>query len=316
MTSTLLVTVDGTQIVDTQDEHAGDGDTTLDLTYSSVNYKDALALNGNKGVVRIWPMVPGIDAVGTVVESPTLEAGTLVTVNGSGIGETRHGAYTPRMRIDASLITKVPSRFDDFSAAAIGTAGYTAALSVLGLGDFDGDVVVTGATGGVGSIAVQLLSSLGKNVIAVTGRVDEHGDYLRSLGAAEVMDRAELSEPGKPLQKGRFAAAVDTVGGVPLANVLAQVQMGGVVTACGNAAGADLPTTVLPFILRGVALKGINSVTATPELRDEAWQLLANHLDLDSLASMTTTVDLAGTIEVGKSLLAGTHHGRTVVKVS
>lgn len=315
MTSTLIVSESGPEIVDVQDEHAGSGDTTIDLTYSSVNYKDALALDGNKGVVRSFPLVPGIDAVGTVAESPTLEAGTLVTVNGNGIGESRHGAYTPRMKIDAELITAVPSRFDDYTAAAIGTAGYTAALSVLALDGLQGDIVVTGATGGVGSIAVQLLSSMGNNVIAVTGRVDEHSEYLRSLGASEIMDRAELSEPGKPLQKGRFDGGVDTIGSVPLANVIAQTKTGGIVTACGNAAGADLPSSVLPFILRGVALKGINSVTATPEIRNQAWQLLADHLDVERLHELTKEVDFEGAIAVGKEMLAGTHHGRTVVKV-
>lgn len=315
MSSTLLVTDNGPTLVETTEEFAGTGDTLLNITHSSVNYKDAMALDRNPGVVRELPLVPGIDAVGSVVESPTLAPGTLVTVNGHGIGERRHGAYTPNMRIDATYVTEVPSLFDAPTAAAIGTAGYTAALSVLGLGSTRGDILVTGATGGVGSVAVQLLAAAGNNVTAMTGRVDEYGDYLRELGAAEVIDRAELSEEGKPLQKARFDGVVDTLGSTPLANALAQVRWGGVVTACGLAAGSDLPATVLPFILRGVSLVGVNSVDAPAELRDEAWQLLADHLDVDKLRSYTHTVDLEGAIEVGKALLAGNHHGRTVVTV-
>ncbi|WIM67632.1 acryloyl-CoA reductase [Corynebacterium breve] len=315
MTSTLLVTENGPTITPTTDEFAGEGNTLIDLSHSSVNFKDGMALAGDRGVVRSLPLVPGIDAVGLVVESPTLLPGTLVTVNGHGIGERRHGGYTPQMRIDDSMITPVPERFDAWTAAAIGTAGFTAALSVLGLGAVEGDVLVTGPTGGVGSIAVQLLAAKGYRVVAATGRVDEHGDYLRELGAADVIDRAELAEPGRPLQKARFGGVVDTVGSVPLANALAQVSWGGTVTACGMAAGADLPASVLPFILRGVNLVGINSVDAPYELRSDAWALLSDSLDLDALRSLTTTVDLEGAIKVGESLLAGTHKGRTVVEL-
>lgn len=319
MAKTLLVTDNGPEIVDTREEFAGEGDTLIEVTYSSVNYKDAMALDGNKGILRETNMVPGIDAVGTIVESPTLEPGTLVTVNGFGIGERRHGGYTPRMRIDADKITRVPSRFDAPTAAALGTAGYTAGLSVAGFErvsrQVDGPVLVTGATGGVGSIAVQLLASRGYEVHAVTGRVDEYRDYLTELGAAEVVDRAEFSEPGKPLQKARYAGAIDTVGSTVLANVLSQLSWGAVATACGMAAGNDLPASVMPFILRGVQLVGINSVDAPNGLRDEAWGLLAQAVDVDKLRSYTTTVDLNGAVEVGAKLLDGAHHGRTVVEL-
>lgn len=319
MAKTLLVTDNGPEIVDTREEFAGEGDTLIEVTHSSVNYKDAMALDGNKGILRETNMVPGIDAVGTIVESPTLEPGTLVTVNGFGIGERRHGGYTPRMRIDADKITRVPSRFDAPTAAALGTAGYTAGLSVAGFErvsrSVDGPVLVTGATGGVGSIAVQLLASRGYEVHAVTGRVDEYRDYLTELGAAEVVDRAEFSEPGKPLQKARYAGAIDTVGSTVLANVLSQLSWGAVATACGMAAGNDLPASVMPFILRGVQLVGINSVDAPNGLRDEAWGLLAQALDVDKLRSYTTTVDLNGAVEVGAKLLDGAHHGRTVVEL-
>lgn len=319
MAKTLLVTDNGPEIVDTREEFAGEGDTLIEVTHSSVNYKDAMALDGNKGILRETNMVPGIDAVGTIVESPTLEPGTLVTVNGFGIGERRHGGYTPRMRIDADKITRVPSRFDAPTAAALGTAGYTAGLSVAGFErvsrSVDGPVLVTGATGGVGSIAVQLLASRGYEVHAVTGRVDEYRDYLTELGAAEVVDRAEFSEPGKPLQKARYAGAIDTVGSTVLANVLSQLSWGAVATACGMAAGNDLPASVMPFILRGVQLVGINSVDAPNGLRDEAWGLLAQAVDVDKLRSYTTTVDLNGAVEVGAKLLDGAHHGRTVVEL-
>lgn len=312
--STLLVTDNGPEIVDTTPEHAGEGDTLITVSHSSVNYKDGMALAGDKAIVRELPIVPGIDAVGT------LDDGSLVTVNGWGIGEKRNGGYTEQLRIDADKISRVPERFDAWTAAAIGTAGYTAALSVVAYERFSAHnnpsapVLVTGATGGVGSIAIQLLASRGHEVVAATGRVDEYGDYLRGLGAADIIDRSELSEQGKPLQKARFAGAIDSVGSTPLANVLAQTKWGGVVTACGLAAGADLETTVMPFILRGVNLVGINSVDAPSEHREEAWNLLAESLDTDKLATYTETVDLEGAIQAGADLLEGNaRHGRTVV---
>ncbi|WP_257183623.1 acrylyl-CoA reductase family protein [Corynebacterium cystitidis] len=317
MTRTLLVTNNGPQLVDTVAEHAGEGDTLINITHSSVNYKDGMALAGSKGVVRALPLVPGIDAVGRVVTSPKFESGTLVTVNGHGIGERRNGGYTPQMKIDAEYVTCVPERFDEWTAAAIGTAGYTAALCVLALHDVGtaGPVLVTGATGGVGSIAVQLLAAQGIEVVAASGRIDDHKDWLKELGASDVIDRADFEEAGKPLQKARFAGAVDTLGSTPLANVLSQITWGGTVAACGLAAGADLPASVLPFILRGVNLAGVNSVDAPAELRDQAWDLLAAHLDVDKLTSSTATVDIAGAIEMGANLLAGTGRGRVVVQV-
>ncbi|GAB3084819.1 MDR family oxidoreductase [Corynebacterium aquatimens] len=279
-----------------------------------------MALEGSVGIIRTYPTVAGIDAVGEVLESDSLTPGTLVTVNGWGIGERRHGGYTQSMRIDASRLTPVPSPFDAWTAAAIGTAGYTAALAVAAYektrpdqGDLP--VLVTGATGGVGSVTVQLLASRGHTVAALTGRPDEYGDYLRDLGATEIIDRAEFEHPGKPLQKIRFAGALDAIGGAPLANVLASVRWGGTVTACGRAAGNEIPTTVMPFILRNVHLVGVNSVDAPREYREEAWQLLAESLDVDKLSAYTQTIDLEGVEAVGRGLLAGTGHGRTVVEV-
>lgn len=316
----LVVTESGAELIPTQPEFAGEGDTLIEISHSSVNYKDGMALEGSAGIIRNFPTVAGIDAVGTVVESDSIEPGTTVTVNGWGIGERRHGGYTQQMRIDADKITRLPETFDAWTAAAIGTAGYTAALAVAGYERFspdkDGLVLVTGATGGVGSVTIQLLAARGYEVAALTGRVEEHGDYLRGLGATEIIDREEFEEPGKPLQKVRFAGALDAVGSVPLANVLAQVRWGGAVTACGRAAGGDLPTSVMPFILRGVNLVGINSVDAPNEHRDEAWKILAESLDVQKLKEYTETVGLDGVQEVGAGLLAGTRHGRTVVEVS
>ncbi|WP_291314413.1 acryloyl-CoA reductase [Corynebacterium sp. UBA2622] len=320
--TTLIVTDSGPDLVEAAPEHAGEGDTLIQVSHSSVNYKDAMALDGNRGVLRELPTVPGIDAVGTVVSSPSLAEGTLVTVNGWGIGERRHGGFTPQMRIDASKITPVPPLFDAPTAAAIGTAGYTAALSVAGLEralypseSGRGPVLVTGSTGGVGSIALQLLAARGFEVHALTGRAEEHGEWLRSLGAAQIVDRQELAEAGKPLQKARYAGVVDTLGSVPLANALSQLEWGGVATACGMAAGNDLPASVLPFILRGVQLVGINSVDAPNSLRDEAWNLLAESLDVEALRRATRTVSLEGAIDAGRELLNGSGHGRTVVEI-
>ena len=314
MQRSLVVTGKGPEVVDTQGDFAGEGDTLIEVSHSSVNYKDAMALAGDRGVLRTLPLVPGIDAVGT------LDDGTLVCVNGRGLGERRHGGYTPCLRIDAQDITRVPSRFTAFDAAAIGTAGYTAALSVAGLeraafevdgAVLDGPVLVTGATGGVGSIAVQLLAARGHEVWAVTGRVEEHGAWLRELGASEVLDRAEFEGKGKPLQKARLAGVVDTVGSTVLANALSQLRWGGVATACGMAAGNDLPASVLPFILRGVQLVGVNSVDTPNALRDEAWGVLDESLHTDAIR--TEQVGLDGVVEAGRRLLVGEGSGRVVV---
>lgn len=313
MTRTLIVAEQGPEIVETRDEFAGEGDTLIHVSHSSINYKDAMALSGNRGVLRHLPTVPGIDAVGT------LDDGTLVTVNGRGIGERRHGGYTPQLRIDSTHVVRVPERFSAADAAAIGTAGYTAALSVAGFeralyeDTAEDPVLVTGATGGVGSIAVQLLAARGHEVWALTGRVDKHGDWLRELGASEVLDRAEFADAGKPLQKAHLGGVVDTVGSTILANALAQLRWGGVATACGMAAGNDLPASVLPFILRGVQLVGINSVDTPNSLRDAAWQLLDESLDLATIR--TETIGLDDVAEMGRRVLAGEHSGRTVVEL-
>lgn len=299
----------------------GDGlDTLINVQFSSLNYKDAMALDGNRGVMRICPLVPGIDAVGTVAAStdPRLPVGTLVAAFGDGLGEFRHGGYTTRQRVRAEATVSVPSRFSAADAAAIGTAGYTAALCVHQLlthGTTSGHVLVTGATGGVGSIAVLLLKALNFEVTALTGRPDSESKYLTSLGADHILDRSEFSAPGRPLQKAAFDGGVDTAGSTVLANVLAQIRWGGVVASTGMAAGADLPGSVLPFILRGVVLAGVNSVDAPLELRKAAWKILDDHLDIAALRAISTTISLSEVPEAAKNLLAGTHHGRTVVSI-
>lgn len=304
------------------EEFLGDGDTIIAVSHSALNYKDAMALEGNKGVARTFPLVPGIDAIGTI-ESTTADGfseGDLVVLNGAGIGEFRHGGYQDRVRVDSSSLIAAPEGWTAEDLAAVGTAGYTAALSVLGLQDQgvkpeDGEILVTGATGGVGSVTLMLLKKLGYSTVASTGRKAELEDYLIGLGAGRVIDRAELSEKGKPLQKATYAGAIDCVGSTTLANALAQVTWGGTVTACGLAQGADLKTTVLPFILRGVKLVGINSVDAPRELRQRAYDLLAEHLDLAALHELTQTVTLDEVAEAGKSLFAGGIHGRTIVQL-
>ncbi len=311
MNNSLLVTDKGPEIVETREEFAGEGSTLINVSHSSLNYKDAMALSGNRGILREIPMVPGIDAVGT------LEDGTLVTVNGRGLGERRNGGYTPQVRIDDTHITRVPSRFTATDAAAIGTAGYTAALSVAAFErasyEVDGPVLVTGATGGVGSIAVSLLAERGFEVWALTGRVDEHGDWLRELGVSDVLDRAEFTGEGKPLQKARLGGVVDTVGSEVLANAIAQLRWGGAATACGMAAGTDLPASVLPFILRGTQLIGVNSVDTPNNLRDEAWALLDESLNTNAIR--TEEVGLDGVAEAGRKVLEGRGVGRVVVKL-
>ena len=307
---------------DVDDSFLMPGDVSIDVEYSSINYKDGLAITGRPGVARTWPLVPGIDLVGTVASSADerWRPGERVILNGAGLGESHHGGLAERARVSGQALVRLPDGLSAEQAAAIGTAGFTAMLSVLaletaGVTPGDGDVLVTGASGGVGSIAVSLLAAGGYQVHASTGRVDELGDYLRGLGAAELVDRATLGEPGKPLQSQRWAAAVDTVGSVTLANVLAQLVYGGVATACGLAQGSDLPATVLPFILRGVTLRGINSVEAPLSLREEAWRRLADDLDLAKLDAMTTVIGLEESFHAAESILAGELHGRTVVDV-
>lgn len=321
-------------LLDLTDDDLMPGDVTVDVEYSSINFKDGLALAGKPGVIRQYPLIPGIDLVGTVAasDSEAWKAGDRVILNGWGIGETHHGGLAERARVDAEWLVPLPEGLTAKQAAAIGTAGFTAMLAVLALeksGALYGslaeadaghpvagsaDVLVTGAAGGVGSIAIALLSRLGHRVTASTGRLTEE-PYLRALGAADIIDRATLSEPGKPLQRQRWAAAVDSVGGHTLANVLAQTNYGGTVASCGLAQSADLPATVMPFILRAVTLTGINSVQAPRAQRLEAWRRLAVDLDLDLLDTITTSVVLADAPSLAKRILAGQVRGRTVVDV-
>jgi acrylyl-CoA reductase (NADPH) len=297
-----------------------EGDVTVDIAYSTINYKDALAITNRSPVVRSWPMVAGIDGSGTVVESASAKwrPGDQVVLNGFGVGETHKGCLAGRARLKSEWLLRRPSRFSAREAMAIGTAGYTAMLCVLalerhGIRAGDGEVLVTGATGGVGSTAVALLSALGHKVVAATGKPGE-ADYLKSLGAAAIIDRAELAAPGKPLQKERWTAVVDAVGSHTLVNALAQTRYGGAVAACGLAQGFDLPGSVMPFILRGVALLGVDSVMAPMGLREQAWNRLARDLDPARLASITTEIPLSGAIEAAERRMQGGVRGRIVVR--
>ncbi|KQU35335.1 NADPH:quinone dehydrogenase [Methylobacterium sp. Leaf94] len=298
------------------------GDVTVRVTHSTVNYKDGLAMTGKSPVVRRFPMIPGIDFAGIVETSdhPDYQPGDAVVLTGWGVGETHLGAYALRARVKGDWLVPLPQGLSPAQAMAIGTAGYTAMLCLMALDHHgatpsQGPVLVTGASGGVGSVAVALLARAGWHVIASTGR-DAESHYLRGLGASEILDRAELSQPGKPLAKERWAAAVDAVGSVTLANVLAGTKVDGAVAACGLAQGMDLPTSVAPFILRGVSLLGINSVTTPQPKRRAAWDRLARELDHDKLAAMTQTVPLAGVDTVARAILEGRVRGRTVVEVA
>lgn len=305
------------------DAELPEGDVDVDVAYSTVNYKDGLAVTRGKPVVRTFPMIPGIDFAGTVRQSTDdrFRAGDIVVLNGYGVGETHWGGYATRARVKADWLVPLPGAISPRAAMAIGTAGYTAMLCVLGLERSgvrpgDGDIVVTGAAGGVGSVAVAVLAKLGYRVVASTGRPEEE-DYLRQLGAAELIPRAELGEPNpRPLQAERWAGAVDAVGSQTLANVLATTRYGGVVTACGLAQGNDLPTTVLPFILRGVSLVGVDSVNAPQAARLEAWNRLATDLDPARLEAMTSVVGLGDVATTCAEILAGRVRGRVVVDVS
>ncbi|MCE3271840.1 MAG: oxidoreductase [Ramlibacter sp.] len=297
-----------------------EGDVTVAIDYSTLNYKDGLAITNRSPVVRSWPMVAGIDGSGTVLESssPAWKPGDAVVLNGFGVGETHKGCLAGKARLKGQWLIRRPAAFDARQAMAIGTAGYTAMLCVLalerhGLRAGDGEVLVTGATGGVGSVAVALLAKLGHQVVAATGKSAE-ADYLRTLGAASVIDRAELSAPGKPLQKERWAGVVDAVGSHTLANACAQVRYGGAVAACGLAQGMDLPASVAPFILRGVALLGVDSVMAPIHLREQAWLRLSRDLDPRLLESMTTEIGLDEAVAAAQKLMAGQVRGRYVVK--
>ena len=299
-----------------------EGEVTVAVDYSTLNYKDGLAITGKGPVVRKFPMVPGIDLAGTVEssDSPEWKVGDKVVLNGWGVGETHWGGLAQKARLKGEWLVPLPAALSPRQAMAIGTAGYTAMLCVMalerhGVTPAKGEVVVTGAAGGVGSVAVALLAKLGYTVVAVSGRPEE-ADYLKGLGAAEVMERAAFAAPGKPLARERWAGAVDVVGSHVLANLCASMKYGGVVAACGLAGGMDLPASVAPFILRGVTLAGIDSVMAPREVRIEAWRRLATDLDLSRLALMAKEVGLADAVPLAAQLLEGKVRGRLVVNVN
>jgi len=308
----------------TQVDEAGlpHGDVTVRVEYSTLNYKDGLAITNKSPVVRVWPMVAGIDGAGTVSasEHPDWKPGDRFILNGWGVGETHWGCLGEMARLKGDWLVRLPAAFTARQAMAIGTAGYTAMLCVLALEDHGitpatGEVLVTGATGGVGSVAVALLGKLGYQVVAATGKAHEEA-YLKRLGAASVIDRASLSVAGKPFQKERWAGVVDAVGSHTLANALAQTRYGGVVAACGLAQGMDLATTVMPFILRGVTLAGVDSVMAPLGRRQRAWDRLARDLDPALLESMVEEVALDDAIAKAQALMAGNVRGRVVVRIA
>jgi len=296
-----------------------EGDVTVAVEATTVNYKDGLAITGKAPVVRRWPLVPGIDFAGTVLSSsnPGWKAGDKVILNGWGVGETHYGAYAGRARVKGEWLVPLPQGMSAHDAMAVGTAGYTAMLCVMalerhGITPQRGPVVVTGASGGVGSVAVAILSKLGYHVVASTGRGTESA-YLTGLGAAEIISREELSAPGKPLAKERWAGGVDAIGSTTLANVLSMTSYGGAVAACGLAGGMDLPATVAPFILRGVSLLGIDSVMAPKALRLEAWKRIRTDLDLAKLKALSTTIGFDDIIGAAGDIVAGRIRGRVVV---
>lgn len=298
-----------------------EGDVTVRVTHSTVNFKDGLAITGKSPVVRRFPMIPGVDFCGEVLDSSYAEfkPGDRVVLNGFGVGETHWGGYAQIARVKGDWLIPLHPEFTPAESMAIGTAGYTAALSLLalqkhGITPAHGPALVTGAAGGVGSIAVCLLANAGFQVVASTGRPEEAA-FLKDLGASEIIDRAELSAPGKPLGKERWACAVDAVGSHTLANVLAQTRYEGAVAACGLAQGMDLPATVAPFILRGVSLLGIDSVMKPKRARLEAWELLAKHLDRKKLAELSTTIGFDQVIDAAKSILEGKVRGRLIVEI-
>jgi acrylyl-CoA reductase (NADPH) len=309
-------------LTDFDEKNLMDGDVTVRVEYSTINYKDGLAITGKAPVVRRWPMIAGVDLAGTVESSSNAKwkAGDKVVLNGWGLGETHFGAYAEKARVKGDWLVRLPPNMSARDAMAIGTAGYTAMLCVLalerhGVKPADGPAIVTGAAGGVGSVAVALLSRLGYHVIASTGRTSE-ADYLKSLGAAEILDRAELSGPAKPLAKERWAAGIDSVGSTTLANIISMTKYGGAIAACGLAQGMDLPSSVAPFILRGVALLGVDSVMCPVERRQQAWKRLATDLDHKKLETMTREIPLDQVIETAPSILAGQVRGRIVVRVA
>ena len=309
-------------LVDFDEANLMEGDVTIAVEWSTVNYKDGLAITGKGPVVRKFPMIPGIDLAGTVESSshPAWKPGDKVVLNGFGLSETIFGGYAQKARVKGDLLVAIPAGMSTREAMAIGTAGYTAMLCVIalerhGIKPGQGPIIVTGAAGGVGSVAIALLAKLGHAVIASTGRMSE-ADYLKSLGAGEVVDRNQFTGPAKPLDQERYAGGVDSVGSTTLANLLAMTKYGGAVAACGLAGGRDLPTQVAPFILRSVALLGVDSVHAPIERRREAWQRLATDLDRRKLAAMTTEIPLSQAMDAATAILDGKVRGRTVVRVS
>jgi acrylyl-CoA reductase (NADPH) len=309
------------RLTDFDDKDLMDGDVTVAVEYSTINYKDGLAITGKSPVVRRFPMIAGVDFAGTVEQSshPAWKPGDQVVLNGWGLGETHLGAYAHKARVKGDWLVRLPASMSARAAMAIGTAGYTAMLSVLalergGITPGRGSIIVTGAAGGVGSVAIALLSKLGYHVVASTGRSSE-ADYLKRLGAAEIIERKELAGTPRALGKERWAGAIDAVGSTTLANVLSMTRYGGVVTACGLAGGMDLPTSVAPFILRGVSLVGIDSVMCPLALRQEAWRRLETDLDRGKIESMISEISLADVIEAAPRILAGEVRGRIVVKI-
>lgn len=299
-----------------------EGDVTVNVSHSTLNYKDALAITGKGPVVRSFPMIPGIDLVGTVEHSDSdrFNVGDTVLLNGFGVGETHCGGLAQKARLKSEWLIPLPKAFSPRQAMAIGTAGYTAMLCVMaleknGITPDKGDILVTGANGGVGSFSIAILAKLGYKVVASTGRLEE-SDYLKKLGAAEIIDRNTLSEPGRPLGKERWAGAIDSAGSHTLANVCASTQYGGVVAACGLAQGMDLPATVAPFILRGVTLAGIDSVMRPLEDRIEAWKRLALTLDPQVLEDISTNISLSDVVTVANDLIAGKVRGRVVIEIN
>lgn len=309
-------------VVELAEDDLMDGDVTVSVEATTVNYKDGLAITGKSPVVRHWPMVPGIDLVGTVThsDSPAFGEGDKVLLNGFGVGETHWGAYAGKARLSSNWLIPMPKGITPVQAMGVGTAGYTAMLSIMalerqGIEPSSGPVIVTGANGGVGSVAIAILAKLGYHVIASTGRTSEEA-FLKELGASEIIDRAELSEPGRPLGKERWIAGVDAVGSHTLANVLAQTSYGGSVTACGLAQGFDLPSTVMPFILRGVNLLGIDSVMQPKKRRIEAWERIVSDLDLEKLEKITTVIGFDDIIETAKDIIDGKVRGRVAVDMT
>ncbi len=309
-------------LVELDESALPEGDVTIDVAYSTLNFKDGLAITGASPVVRVWPMVPGIDLAGTVRESSNdaYKPGDKVVLNGWGVGETHWGGLSQVARLNGDWLVPLPDAFDEKQAMAIGTAGYTAALCVDALVDAgvkpeQGPVLVTGATGGVGSVAIALLKAAGFEVHALTGKLGE-GDYLKAIGADEILDRATMSEKGKPLQKELWAGVVDTAGSYTLANACAQTKYGGAVAACGLAQGFDLPATVMPFILRGVRLLGVDSVMAPKARRLKAWERLARDLDPAKLDAIGQEIGLGEAIDAAAKFMSGDVKGRFIVNVN